>query len=246
MALTDSLISHWDLDEASGTRADSHGSSGLAENGTVGNAAGKVGNAAAVSGGAANYLSVADSAPLSTGDIDFTVQAWIYITTGSDYAVAGKWSGEGQYEWLLYYSQSATTCVFAVTGDGAAASLASVTANNGGSLSDNTWYLFHAWHDAANNQLGISVNAGTPDTAAHSAGVFDSTSNFTVGRSDDGPSMPFNGRIDELAFWKRVLTGAERTELYNSGAGLAYSSWSTGPSSTIPPLMASYRRRRVL
>ena len=31
-----------------------------------------------------------------------------------------------------------------------------------------------------------------------------------------------NGIIDEVGFWNRELTSSEVTDLYNSGAGLAY------------------------
>lgn len=40
MALTDNLISWWSLDEASGTRYDSHGTNHLTDNNTVSSEAG--------------------------------------------------------------------------------------------------------------------------------------------------------------------------------------------------------------
>ena len=35
-------------------------------------------------------------------------------------------------------------------------------------------------------------------------------------------SRYWDGLIDEVGFWKRILTAQEKTNLYNAGAGLAY------------------------
>jgi hypothetical protein len=35
----------------------------------------------------------------------------------------------------------------------------------------------------------------------------------------------FSGMLDEIGFWKRKLTAAEITALYNGGAGLPFSSF---------------------
>lgn len=44
---------------------------------------------------------------------------------------------------------------------------------------------------------------------------------MSVGAFADGTYL-LNGRIDELALYKRVLTAAERTWLYNSSKGRSY------------------------
>jgi hypothetical protein len=91
------------------------------------------------------------------------------------------------------------------------------------------WYHIICWHDSVNNVIGISINDGTPDTAAHSTGSFDSTTDFVLGCAADLVGF-LNGSIDEVGFWKgRVLGSAERSELYNGGLGLAY------PFATITP-----------
>jgi len=43
-----------------------------------------------------------------------------------------------------------------------------------------------------------------------------------VGAQNTSETFFFDGLIEEVAFYKRVLTAAERTWLYNSGAGRAY------------------------
>ena len=46
MKLTDDMISFWELEESSGTRADAHGAHTLTDNNTVGQGTGVVGNCA--------------------------------------------------------------------------------------------------------------------------------------------------------------------------------------------------------
>lgn len=73
------LAAYWKLDEASGTRSDSAGSSHLTDNNTVTQSSGRVGNAGQFTAANNEYLSVADNAALSSGDVDITVAGWIYL-----------------------------------------------------------------------------------------------------------------------------------------------------------------------
>jgi hypothetical protein len=223
-ALLDDLVGYWPLGEASGDALDAHGSSDLTDNSTVGSAAGKVGNARDFEAGSSEHLSRADSADLSTGDIDFTVQAWVNFESLGAYRmlVTRDDFGASQREYALYYDLAADRLVFLVSSDGTAT--ATVAANAFGAPSTATWYLVHAWHDAAANQIGIAVNAGAADTASHSAGVRDGTAPFALGAHFNSGSAlnTHDGLLDEVGFWKRVLTSGERAELYGGGSGLSY------------------------
>jgi hypothetical protein len=61
----------------------------------------------------------------------------------------------------------------------------------------------------------MSVNSAAPVTTSWARGVRDSIDTFTIGNN------AMYGRIDEVAFWKRILSPDERTRLYNSGNGTA-------------------------
>jgi hypothetical protein len=76
------------------------------------------------------------------------------------------------------------------------------------------------WHDAANDQLGLCLDgAASPILVSWSGGVFaHPTAEFQISLQ----SNRWNGMVDEVGFWKRVLTPAERAEIYNSGAGKTY------------------------
>jgi len=219
--LNDSLISYWKMDEASGDRSDSEPTgtgNTLTDFNTVGSAAGILGNAASFVAASSEFFAKGDNADLSTGDIDFTIALWVFITDKSANRVpACKWvEANGEREWLIRYEQASDRFLFHVSSNGTATS--SVTASNFGSPSTSTWYLIIAWHDSANNELGISVNNGTANTASYSSGVFDSPTALHVGTTGGGAAY-WQGRIDEMGFWKKVLSPTERTEFYNAGVG---------------------------
>jgi len=227
MALTNSLQAYWKLDEASGSRADSHGSNTLTDNNTVTQAAGKIGNAAQFTRANSEYLSIADNAALSTGNIDFTVAAWVYLDSkpaGDFLYIATKSSTVGPVvEFNLYYNVATVDrFVFEIFNNPPSISRVA-TANNFGAASLGAWYHVVGWHDSVNDLVGISVNAGTANTTATSGTApGDTAGAFELGRYGALASRYHNGRIDEVGFWKRVLTADERTALYNGGAGLAY------------------------
>lgn len=224
MALTDNLISYWKLDETSGTRADAVVATGndLTDNNTVTSNPGKIGNAGQFTFANTEYLSHADNASLSAGDIDISFAGWMYLDSKATYQVLlSKHDGAtiAGSEYLIMYDQGLDRFTFTVyqgtTNSG------TIAANNLGSPSTATWYYIVAWHDATANTVNIQVNNGTVDSVSYSNGINDTTTAFDIGAlSNTGFAM--DGRIDEVGLWKRTLTVQERTDLYNSGNGFTY------------------------
>lgn len=207
---------YWNLDEASGTRLDQLngcGGSGcdLTDNNTVTQATGKVGSAASFASASSEFLSRADDATLSMGDIDYSFTAWVYLDSlGATQAIVGKDNGTSEY--LLYITASNL-------GDYENADVNFVIANTFGALTTGTWYFLFAYHDAVGNQIGISVNDGTIDTASTTVPGVDGTDEFRIGARSAGTPLYLNGRIDEVLLIKRKLPATEVTCIYNSGAG---------------------------
>ncbi len=232
IGLSNSLVGFWNLNETSGTRADSTTGSNLADTGSVGSAAGKINTAANFSG--SNYLSVADNARLSMGDIDFTLSGWVYMGDKTDNrTVVSKYDSNGvnQREYLIQYNLVNDRFQFFVSSDGSSG--ASIFADALGSPSINTWYYVVAWHDSVSNTINIQVNNGTVNSSAYSSGVFNGTAAFALGSASQGISSLMNGRIDAVGVWKRVLNSVDRTTLYNAGSGLEYASLNASPSINI-------------
>lgn len=226
MSLLTSLISYYKLDEASGDATDSNGSNTLTDNNSVGTSTGKINGARSFVRTSSKYLAHTDNASLSFGDEDFTVAGWANrSSSGNTLVVIGKWQSAGnQLSFVLGYDTANTKFFWIVSRDGT--NFTSVYANSFGGTSTSTWYYLVAWHDSVNNVIGISVN-DTSDTSAYSLGVFDSTADFRIGADQNGAY--WDGLIDEVGVWRRVLTSTERTSLYNSGNGLAYPFGVGGP-----------------
>jgi len=237
--LLNALIAYWKLDEASGSRYDSHGANTLTEVVAVNNRAGKIGSAVNLNG-SSFALTIADNAALSTGDVDFTISAWVLFdafATGVSreaYTVFSKFNVSGnQREFLCFYDRAETIPYnrfkWLVSSNGSAVSKIDSTET----ATTATWYHVICWHDAANDQIGISVN-GVETTTSYSGGVYNSTASFDIGRLLVPTSYYLlDGAVDEVAMWKSaaggggVLTAAQRTALYNGGAGLAYAQFTT-------------------
>ena len=161
------------------------------------------------------YLSIADNAALSTGDIAFSVFGWFRLVKGASRVLAAKWTTSGnQREYLLEYDSGSDRFRFNVSNDGSAT--VTVTANNHGSPVDGAWVFIIAWHDPTGNTIQISVNNGSANSQAHSTGVLNSTARFALGALGDN-SNPYSGDMAGVGFVKAVLTATQRTKLYEAG-----------------------------
>jgi hypothetical protein len=244
MNLKTGLISHWKLDETSGTRNDAHGTNHLTDNNTVTSSAGKLGNAGTFTSANNETLNIVDNAFLSIASTDFTISCWIKFTTlsnGESYQtiIAKDDSTSGNREYSLLYDTSANR-LLAVGGRPATATVDVATANGFGALSSGTWYFVVMWYDSVAQTINIQVNNGTVDSVAKTIGPPDTTQAFILGGF--GNSQFFlNGLIDSVSFWKRVLTSAERKALYNSGNGLGYSNFNSWDGTLNQDLIAHWK-----
>lgn len=229
------MIGYWSLEEASGTRADSTDFSGadcgsaagtgcaLTDNNTVTQAAGKVGNAADFEDGNSEQLSRADHADISTGDIDYSFAGWVYLDdVGISSRIVCKDDGSAQREFCLSKVAGSAGRFQWLVGN-CAGSVAVKDSLTFGAPAAGQWYFFFVYHDAAKNQIGISINDGAVDTEPTSGPAADCTSTFHLG-ANSTPANFIDGRIDEVAFFKRRLTASEVTALYNGGAGRSHAS----------------------
>ncbi len=214
MSLKTNLISYWNLDEASGNALDEHGSHPLTDVNGVGSAAGKINNCRDFENGSTHYFSHASTAALQTGDIKFTVSLWLNMeTTSLGRDIISKWGGS-THEYLLMYEPFSNELQLYIAGAMRVAFPLAAVAG--------TWYHVIFWHDNEANQVGITVNNAAPVTAAYSGGITAGNSAFAIGANPAFTANSFDGLIDEVGFWKRLLTSDERTELFNSGVGLSY------------------------
>lgn len=223
-ALYNSLVAFWELDEASGSRSDSIGSSTLTDVNTVTSTTGLVYSLAAQFAFASSeYLSRASDSVTQTGNINFWFAAWVNLTLKTNLRIIlSKYraftasreyyllyhNGTDRYEWLTSTNGNTGT---------------TVTANTFGSPTASVWNFVAAYHDADNDLIGISVNGGSFDTIAFAGGVITSVTDFRVGGidlSNTGANFFMNGLLGPVMMGKGYVPSvADMLVLYNAGVG---------------------------
>lgn len=208
---------------------DSIGANNLTNNNSATFTTGKLGGATGATQlvrASSQYWSIVDNAALSTGDVDFSVLAWVYLDSkpAAEYMYAVSRSSGTLVEYNLFYSTGTDRLIFEIWNAGLTISN-SVSANNFGSPSLATWYCVMAWHDSVANTVNISVNDGTVNTAATTIAPGDLAVSTVIGRYNITSSRYWDGRVDNVCIAKSaagsggVLSAAQRTLFYNAGVG---------------------------
>jgi len=223
--LLTNLVAWYRLDEASGNALDAHtGAYHLTQNGTVGTATGKVSGARSFDANSSNFLSQSGS-QFNFGNTTFYGAQWIYSGNTNTAIIHGVWDdGVGaNRQWFLF--QDASRYRFGITSDGLFGAGNGLTVAWGSNFAINTWHLVEFYHNAATDLIGIAVNNGAFVTGSFNKGIYVGASTpYRVGRgANNSAPLAWNGRLDEVAIWSRMLTTDERATLWNSGNGIGYS-----------------------
>lgn len=222
--LADGLVSYWPLDEESGVRADLVGSNDLTDNNTVGFASVTgppnfpAGKAASFVAANSEYLSRTN---FTFGSGSYTYAVWAYSSSPSTYQSFGS---VGTGAWAGITSElggliTAGTLYNQIGYDGGSLSNYSTKA----APSNDAWHLIMTTYDADTNIIQVYVDdvAGTAFSPADNR-YNDAASVLRIGSLQNLLASYWNGQLSNAAVWSRVLTSQERTDLYNSGAGLFY------------------------
>lgn len=225
-------IAQWKFDEGSGTTtADS---SGNGHTGTLANSpawlSGRIGNALSFNGGTAVVNAVGGGSINNLYATGMTVSAWINVTafpaTGNnriidkDNAVNGWFFGVNSASKLEFWSDNYDTIAKRVSsGSVTASAWKHVTVTWDGSF---TGANIHFYIDGVASDGTATNGSGT----AHD----DSTTPVTLGNRPD-LAKGFNGAIDELRVYNRVLTLSEIQALADSTAPSAPTALSATPVS---------------
>jgi len=224
-ALVDNLQGCWELDEASGTRADSSDNGNtLADNNTVGQ------GAAIVAGNSADYerdnnewLDIADASQTGldiTSDMSFS--GWYNSESETNQQeLASKFRSDGNTNksWLARGDWSSNSLSFynSSSGVGEVGSGLSVTLNTA------TAYHIVMVYDASAGSTEVFVDNSSIGTISSLAtSMYNSSAPFAIGKSQPGESggQVFDGLIDVFAIWDKTLTTDEISDLYASGSGI--------------------------
>ena len=220
--LSEGLVSYWALNELSGTRYDSVTATGndLTDNNTVTYVNEGPNGTVAVFVNANNEV-LTNATNVMSADSNFTAVAWTRLrsaATGHSNELFTTGDGDFILRCNGEYPQ--------IVGRGFADS---TYWNGGAAIPVEQWKMLTGWHDADNNQFGISVDNGVRTTVA-SGGANGAGTAIAVGARDSTPTdtTETDGDISRVGCWTRVLTAEEQNTLFNGGVGLRYSELPAG------------------
>ncbi|MBI4066365.1 LamG domain-containing protein, partial [Candidatus Gottesmanbacteria bacterium] len=214
--LDSGLTAYWRMDETSGTTvadATGNGHDGTTTGTTV--VAGKFINARSF---VHDKISIADSAPLELGGLDFTISVWVKFskvqakTNGPKNGILSKWGSRGTFSYSVDVGRGDRDADpnlylrFHCSGDG---SSDTVEYNQPWNPGANTWY--HLVIVRSGSVIQHYVNGGRQGSdLAIAVACFNSSNPLLLGTVDTGGKWyDLNGTLDEIRFYHRALSAQE-------------------------------------
>lgn len=224
-------ISYWKLDESSGNASDSIRSNTLTNNNTVTYSSGKINNGANFVKASSQSLSVVDASQTGldmTGN--FSISAWIKLTqlpstAGTIFSIVSKYNQTTVPSGYQFFIDTANklTAEF-ISGSAQLSQAVATTAFVGGDVG--VWMHVSAIFTVATPVITLYKNGSsftssmTSSTATTIAG---NSEPFYIGAAYNNAALKwFDGSIDEVGLWARLLSNTDILNLYNGGTGQSY------------------------
>lgn len=229
--IADDLLAYYKFDTPSGVTFDSYiFEEHLSNVNGVSQTTGKIGQGAAFVNASVKYLEASGSNVFDfDGTEDWTIACWAEVDSlsppGSDQFILSKYDDNpatfDERQYAIFFDASEDRWRALISENGATNS-ADVSPTN--TIAANTFYLLVLEYQASTKTLTLTQNNGTGgDTAsavATNAVINQSPATFKIGFGDTTADPALDGTVDEVLIWNRLLTTAEKTAMYNSGAGV--------------------------
>lgn len=176
--------------------------------------------------GSLEYLQKASPVGMDGGAGSFTVAGFFELrqVAASFQGLLSRWlaAGNGR-QWNLYEQTPDRQLAFVVNVDG------TVSGTTG--LLDPEVFQNAAtrvvrfvvgWYDGDADTVNIQVSNGAVGSVAGPASVFNSSTPFQIGHTNNATPQPLEGGAAFVGYWNRVLPQLQRTFLYNFFGGQTY------------------------
>ncbi|NTW31028.1 MAG: hypothetical protein HGB12_00060 [Bacteroidetes bacterium] len=207
------LVSYWKLDESSGNAVDAVGSNTLTNTNTATYPAGKINNGVLTNPSGDRYLIKSSPSGLS-GLSDITINVWARPRV-AQIGLAGT----------VEFGTAATaqSCGLGFTASGLCCISYSNDVYINYSYAVGSWVMYTMTIKGSTKKVNFYANGSYIGTEQTFVNTLNIGSTFcSIGIQCPASLNTFDGNIDEAGVWSRVLTTAEISALYNSGAGLQY------------------------
>jgi len=199
------IVSYWNLDEASGTRADALTGNTLADNATVTQGTGQVGNAADFELDNSEFLSITDGTQTGLDlDADFTLLYWMNQESQPGFGHILDKGNTGTGYGILDVGNDTRFII-----------QNSIKSTSGTTFSTATWYNVGFVYDQAN--VFVYVDGSETATAANTTDPSGTGSDFTLGADSAGTFGLYDGLLDEVLVANRAFRPDEVTAVYLKG-----------------------------
>lgn len=211
------LVSYYKCD-TNGSCPDSHGSNDGTINGATFNSSGKI-NGDYLYDGINDNITFGSDWFTNGVHHDFSVSAWIKSSSWTgDHAILTQRVFSIGSTGSISFSINSSGNVVLIYWDTVANSSARYAISTATVSADSSYHLVVGAYDQSAGTFYIWID-NSKET--HSQGTGSSgSSGRHIGGGTEG--RPFNGEIDEVGVWSKILSDSEASELYNSGAGLQY------------------------
>jgi len=210
--LGDGLFAHYTMNDIGGTTVvDTKGHNGISQNSiqSVSGATGNTGTAISFNG-STDFIDLQNINPF-TANVG-SVSAWFKAVDPSGLSVifCKEINGDGSTPWSCSFG-------FSTYGSYINFGVSDLTDTSASSFSGNsvvsadTWYHVAVVFDGTNQY--IYLNGVLDGTQVATQGLGSNTNNAYIGKLTDGVNYPFNGEIDDVRIYTRVLTQDEVTQL---------------------------------
>jgi hypothetical protein len=158
--------------------------------------------------GTNSTVSVADNAALEPGSGDWTMEAWVYLSSSSgSKVVLGKFDPGGGAQDVSYAIRIQGAGIYSQIGNGS-----TVVDTSLYTLPLNTWtQVVYVWKNVATNSLEAYVNGVSAGSVSHSfASILNTSANLYIGSYNGGEySQWMNGRIGVVRLYNAALSAAQ-------------------------------------
>ena len=181
---------------------------------------GIIGGDVVFDGTGATYLNNNNTFSSDPSTSSNSISIWInpagYATENNSY--------DGYIQASCFYGPNTIGLLLALDDSGyLRGSIAGIPFNTGAIIPLNTWSNISVVQ--GNGVATFYLNGSSIYTYSGSLGFWNSGQILTIGSQDNGApynAWPFNGGVDEVGVWSRVLSAQEITYLYNNGNGISY------------------------
>jgi hypothetical protein len=165
--------------------------------------------------GSSSQINVADNALLEPGSGDWTMEAWVYLSSSSgSKVVLGKFDPGGGSQDVSYSIRISGAGIYAQIGNGSGVVDTALY-----TLPLNTWtHVTYVWKNVATNSLEAYINGVSVNSVSHSfSSILNTTANLYIGSYNGGEySQYMNGRIGITRLYSAALTSAQVLQNYNA------------------------------